>query len=81
MALKATLATAPVLCLPDIEKQFVVITDASDVAVGIILEEDFGSGLQPIALASRKLNTTEIRHAAYERETLGIVWSLGQWKH
>ena len=50
-------------------------------AVGAILEQDFGSGLQPIAFANRKLSSTEIRYSAYEREMLGIIWALGQWKH
>ena len=81
LALKAAMATAPVLRLPDFERQFVVTTDASDVAIGAILEQDFGSGLQPIAFSSRKLNPTEIRYSAYERELLGIVWAIGQWKH
>ena len=81
MALKVAMATAPVLRLPDFEKQFVVTTDTSDVAVGAILEQNFGSELQPIAFASRKLNATEIRYSAYEREMLGIVWARGLWKH
>ena len=53
--LKLALTTAPILKLPDFEKQFVVTTDASDAAVGAILEQDFGNGLQPIAFSSRKL--------------------------
>ena len=81
LALKAGMATAPVLRLPDFEQQFVVTTDASDVAIETILEQDFGSGLQPIAFSSRKLDATEIRYSAYERELLGIVWAIGQWKH
>ena len=80
-ALKVAIATAPILRLPDFERQFVITTDASDVAIGAILEQDFGSGLQPIAFSSRKLNSTEIRYSAYERELLGIVWAIGQWKH
>ena len=79
--LKLALTTAPVLKLPDFERQFVVTTDASDVAVGAILEQDFGNGLQPVAFASRKLNGAEMRYSAYERELLGIVWALAQWKH
>ena len=77
MQLKAALATAPVLRLPDFDQQFVVTTDASDVAVGAILEQNFGYGLQPIVFASRKLNKAEIRYSAYKRELLGIVWALG----
>ena len=38
-------------------------------------------GLQPLAFASRKLQQAEVRYSAYERELLGIVWALGQWKH
>ena len=81
LALKAAMATAPVLRLLDFERLFVVTTDASDVAIGAILEQDFGSGLQPIAFSSWKLNPTEIRYSAYERELLGIVWAISQWKH
>ena len=78
LALKVALATAPVLGLPDFSKQFVVTTDASDVAVCAILEQDLGNGLQPIAFASRKLHQTEVRYSAYERELLGTVWTIGQ---
>ena len=67
--------------LPDFGKQFVVTTNASDAAVGAILEQDFGNRLQPIAFASRKLNNAEMRYSAYERELLGIVWAIAQWKH
>ena len=80
-ALKVAISTTPILRLPDFERQFVIMTDASDVAIGAILEQDFGLGLQPIAFSSRKLNSTEIGYSAYERELLGIVWAIGQWKH
>ena len=42
LALKAAMATSPVLRLPDFKRQFVVTTDASDVAIGEILKQDFG---------------------------------------
>ena len=79
--LKVAIATAPILRLPDFERQFVITTDASDVAIGAILEQNFGSGMQPIAFSSRKLNAIEIRYSAYEQELFGIVWAIGQWKH
>ena len=78
---KLALTTAPVLKLPDFERQFVVTTNVSDAAVGAILEQDFGNGLQPLAFASRKLNDAEMRYSAYEGELLSIVLALAQWKH
>ena len=81
LALKIALATAPILQLPDFDHQFVVTTDASNVAVGAILQQNVGNGLQPVAFASRKLQQAEVRYSAYERELLGIVWAIGQWKH
>ena len=79
--LKVALMTAPILALPDFEKPFVVTTDASVIAVGGILQQDLGHGLQPIAYASKKLTPTETRYSAYERELLGIVWAVGLWRH
>ena len=73
--------TAPILTLPDFEKPFVVTTDASLIAVGGILQQEQGNGLQPIAFASKKLTPTETRYSAYERELLGIVWAIGLWRH
>ena len=52
MQLKVALTTAPILRLPDFDLQFVITTDASDTALGAILEQDFGNGLQPIVYAS-----------------------------
>ena len=79
--LKRSLITTPVLHMPDVDRPFVVTTDASAVAVGAILEQDLGQGLQPVAFESRKLNPTETRYSAYERELSGIVWAIGKWRH
>ena len=79
--LKTAMLTAPVLQLPDFDREFVVTTDASEVSVGAILQQNFGKGLQPICYDSRKLNPAECRYSAYERELLGIVWAVGKWRH
>ena len=70
------MATAPALRLPDFERQLVVTPGATDVAIGAIFKQDFLSGLQPIAFSIWKLNATKIRYYAYERELLGIVWTI-----
>jgi hypothetical protein len=79
--LKTAMVTAPVLQLPDFDREFVVTTDASEVSVGGILQQNFGSGLQPVCYESRKLNPAETRYSAYERELLGITWAVGKWRH
>ena len=79
--LKCSLVMAPVLHMPNFDLPFVLTMDASAVSVGGILEQDFGSGLQPVAYKSKKLSPTEMRCSAYERELLGIVWAIGKWRH
>ena len=79
--LKAAMLTAPVLQLPNFDREFTVTTDASEVSVGAILQQDFGQGLQPICYDSRKLNPAECQYSAYERELLGIIWAVGKWRH
>ena len=71
--LKGSLISAPILHMPGFNRPFVFTTDASLVDVGAILEQDFGNGLQPVAVDSRELTSTEMRYSAYERELLGIV--------
>ena len=70
------MAAAPIFRLSNFKQQFVVTTDASDVAVRAIPKQNFGSRLQSIAFASHKLNATEIHYSAYERGMLDIVWAL-----
>ena len=79
--LKCSLVVTPVLKMLDFDCLFVVTIDASLVSVGAMLTQNFGQGLQLVAYGSRKLNPTEIRYLAYERELLGIVWAIGKWRH
>lgn len=69
-ALKSKLCSAPVLVLPDPTKPFVLTTDASDVAVSGVLEQDQGKGLQPVAYASMKLTGAERNYAVRDKELL-----------
>ena len=72
LQLKIAIATALVCLLPSFEKQFIITIDASDEAVGAILETNQVRGLQSIAFARRKLNITQMRYSVYECELLGI---------
>ena len=79
--LKRVLCATPVLLLPDLSKPFVVHTDASSFALGGVLHQDQGHGLQPVAYESRKLNNAERRYSAYERELLAVLHACTTWRH
>ena len=67
--------TAPVLILPDPNLPFVVHTDASGFAIGAVLQQDQGKGLQPIAFISKKMLDAETRYPVHEQELLAIIHS------
>ncbi|CAI7885774.1 unnamed protein product, partial [Closterium sp. NIES-53] len=52
---QTALTTAPVLILPDPDRDYVVEADASDRAVGAVLMQHHECSLQPITYLSKKL--------------------------
>jgi hypothetical protein len=79
--LKRALQSTPVLALPDPALPFVVNCDASGYAVGAVLQQDRGSGLQPVAFLSKKLSGAESRYPVHEQELLAIITALTTWRH
>jgi hypothetical protein len=80
-AIKEKLQKTPILAIADFEKPFVVHTDASGYAVGAVLQQDLGHGLQPIAYLSKKMKAAETRYPVHEQELLAIVTALETWRH
>ena len=79
--LKDALCTAPVLAHADPTKPYVIQTDASAFAIGGFLAQYQSDGsLRPIAYWSRKLNGAETRYSATERELLGLVEAVDEWR-
>src|SRR4029077_20113934 len=81
VALKRGLESAPTLALPDMEKPFVINTDASGYALGPVLQQDQGKGLQPIAFMSQKFTDQQLGWATHEHEMFAIVEACGHWRH
>jgi hypothetical protein len=80
-ALKDKISSPPCLLMPDLDKPFVLHVDASGYAVGAVLQQDQGSGLQHLAFESRKLQPPERKLAPYDRELLALIHALLKWKH
>ena len=68
--LKRLLCTAPILHIPDMEKPFILRTDASDVALGTVLLQSQNDTLFPIAYASKSLSSAQKAYSVIERECL-----------
>lgn len=79
-ALKEAISTPPVLQVPDFEKEFVLVCDASDMAVSAVLNQRGEAGLAPIAFASRLLSATERKYSTYEKECLAVVWGCERFR-
>jgi transposase InsO family protein len=75
--LRDALTSSPVLAVADPNKNYVLHTDASDHAMGAILQQEDGDGhLHPIAYASKTFTDTQTRYDTTEREALAIPWAL-----
>lgn len=71
--IKRTLASEDVmLSFPNFEKEFHLTTDASNFAIGAVLEQEG----KPITFISRTLNQCEEHYATNEKEMLAIIWAL-----
>ena len=80
--LQTVLTSAPILILPDYNKPFTLITDASDYATGSILEQEDAFGRShPVAYFSKSLQLAERNYEIHDKELLAIVLSLKHFCH
>ena len=77
--LKALLCESPILRLPDMNKPFILRTDASNVALGAVLLQRHSDTLFPTAYASKVLSSAQKAYSVIERECLSIVWALDKF--
>lgn len=80
--LKEKLVEAPVLVRADLEKEFIVTTDASNTHVGGVLSQLQEDGTNAaIGYFSRKLKSAETRYSATDKEALGVVLTCRHFQH
>ena len=80
-AIRAALASPPLLRLFDPVLPCKVSVDASKVAVGGVLEQEEHGVWRPVAFYSRKLSPAEQRYTTRERECLAVKQCLVLWRH
>ncbi|GFO41266.1 Zinc finger protein [Plakobranchus ocellatus] len=75
-SLKVAVTSKPVLQLPDVNKKFVLRTDASDRGLGAALMQENEGTLFLVAYASKNLTDRERKYSVTERDALAIVWGV-----
>ena len=81
--LKQVFTTAPILTIPDSQRQFTVEVDASNEGIGAVLSQraEKDSKLHPCAYLSRKLTAAERNYDVGNRELLAVKVALDEWRH
>lgn len=78
--LKQHLLSPRILQYPDFSKDFILTTDASDVACGAILSQQHGNSDLPIAYASRSFTKGEKSKPVIEKALTAIHWAIDYFK-
>jgi hypothetical protein len=79
--LKRRVTEEPILKLPNLELPFILQTDASEIAIGAVLSQNFNGEEHPVYYASRVLKDAELRYSTVEKECLAIVHWVKYFRH
>ena len=80
--LKKFLATEPIMLhYPQWDVPFTVHCDASNIGLGAKLSQTVDKVERVVMYASKALTPQEKKYFAYEKEALGLVWSLELFRH
>ena len=80
-ASKCALADATMLSHPQPGAEIALTTDASDVAVGGVLEQKLQDNWVPLAFFSRQLRDRELKYSTFDRELLAMHLSIRHFRH
>ncbi|KAG2937684.1 hypothetical protein PC115_g4084 [Phytophthora cactorum] len=80
-AVKDSLLQAPILALPDPDRPFSVVCDASDFAIGCaLLQADAEGRERGIAFESRQLKAAEKNYPVHDKELLAMKYALVKFR-
>jgi hypothetical protein len=80
--LKKRFISQPILIIPDQTKPFFVESDASKYATGaVLMQKDSNGDLHPCSFISQTFSPAERNYQIYDRELLGIIRAIQEWRH
>lgn len=78
---KQALADATMLVHPNPEAPTALTVDASNQAVGGVLEQLINGSWKPLAFFSRRLRPPELKYSTFDRELLGLYLAVRHFRH
>eukprot|EP00794_Sanderia_malayensis_P013556 gene13556-biopygen10821 len=80
-AVKSSLAQATLLVHPSPNAPYCLMVDASNVAVGGVLQQKINDVWHPISFFSKRLQPAETRYSTFGRELLAVYLSLKHFRY
>lgn len=78
---KESLCQATLLAHPDLDAKIALVTDASDTAIGAVLQQYKAGDWEPLAFFSRKLSPSQQKYSPYDRELLAIYEGIRYFRY
>jgi len=78
---KEALAASTLLVFPTPGKPLLLTTDASNIAIGAVLEQVVGGLPRPLGFFSRKLLKAEKNYSTFDRELLAVHQAVRHFRH
>lgn len=78
---KQDLINATCLAHPAPQAELTLTTDASDIAVGAVLQQKTNGQLQPLGFFSKRLTEAQKRYSTYDKELLGIFLAIKHFRY
>ncbi len=80
-SIKAALCQATVLSHPDPEAEICLAVDASNTHIGAVLQQREGQAWRPLAFFSKKLDSTQLKCSAFDRELLAASLRVRHFRY
>ena len=78
--LKNALCNPPILIFPDLQKEMVLYTDASKLALGGVIGQEIEGHFHPIAYGSKVLSPCQAAYPSFKREFLALKHFIESWR-
>jgi cleavage and polyadenylation specificity factor subunit 1 len=81
MSVRTPIARANLLVHPKLDAPLAIFTDASDFAIGAVLQQHVNGAWQPLVFFSKKLSPAESKYSAFNREPLAMYRAVRHFRH